>query len=161
MSEAAKPKKRMGRPPKSPEKGKRQNYTFRMSDADRDMVVKAAEMAGRSISEEIELRVARSFWPDPAIARLENQYQMILDHFGGPENAFQCLILSGIFVRAQNAVAQRGKSDRGWVADPELRKAVSDKMVEDIPRFVEMLAHSDAAVESYAKLFSLDAPRHK
>jgi hypothetical protein len=51
----------MGRPPKAPEKGKRQNYTFRMSDADRDKLVEAAEANGRSMSEEIERRVEESF----------------------------------------------------------------------------------------------------
>lgn len=61
MTEEAPPKKRMGRPPKAPEKGRRQNYTFRMSDADRDKVVAAADAAGRSVSEEIERRIEDSF----------------------------------------------------------------------------------------------------
>lgn len=61
MTEEAHPKKRMGRPPKAPEKGRRQNYTFRMSDADRDKVVAAADAAGRSVSEEIERRIEDSF----------------------------------------------------------------------------------------------------
>ena len=55
--EPKKTPKRMGRPPKSPEKGRRQNYTFRMSDADRDRIVKAAGGSGRSLSEEIEQRL--------------------------------------------------------------------------------------------------------
>lgn len=61
MSEDQKAPRRMGRPPKAPEKGRRQNYTFRMSDTDRDLVVEAAAKAGRSISEEIEHRIIESF----------------------------------------------------------------------------------------------------
>jgi hypothetical protein len=61
MAEVAATKKKMGRPPKAPEKGKRQNYTFRMSEADREKVAAAAEAAGRSFSEELEARVGRSF----------------------------------------------------------------------------------------------------
>ncbi|KAB1072177.1 hypothetical protein [Methylobacterium planeticum] len=57
---AATPKKKMGRPPKAPEKGRRQNYTFRMSDADRDRVIEAAAKSGRSMSEEIEWRITAS-----------------------------------------------------------------------------------------------------
>lgn len=62
MSEAGeRPKKRMGRPPKAPEKGRRQNYTFRMSDSTRDQIIDAASKSGRSVSEEIERRVETSF----------------------------------------------------------------------------------------------------
>lgn len=56
-----KPRKRMGRPPKAPEKGRRQNYTFRMSDETRDRVIAAAAASGRSMSEELEWRVEESF----------------------------------------------------------------------------------------------------
>lgn len=58
MSEA---KKTSGRPPKAPEKGRRRNYAFRMSDDVRDRVVAAAEQAGRSMSEEVERRIEDSF----------------------------------------------------------------------------------------------------
>lgn len=56
-----KPRKRMGRPPKAPEKGRRQNYTFRLSDQTRDQVIDAAAESGRSMSEELEWRVEESF----------------------------------------------------------------------------------------------------
>lgn len=56
-----KPRKRMGRPPKAPEKGRRQNYTFRLSDQTRDQLVNGAAESGRSLSEEIEWRIEESF----------------------------------------------------------------------------------------------------
>ncbi|WP_082552536.1 Arc family DNA-binding protein [Methylobacterium sp. Leaf456] len=55
------PRRPRGRPAKAPERGRRQNYTFRMSDATRDLVISAANSSGRSISEEIEKRVEDSF----------------------------------------------------------------------------------------------------
>jgi hypothetical protein len=56
-----KPRKRVGRPPKAPEKGRRQNYTFRLSDQTRDQVIEAASQSGRSMSEELEWRIEESF----------------------------------------------------------------------------------------------------
>jgi hypothetical protein len=54
-------KKARGRPPKAPEKGKRQNYTFRLHDETRERLMRAAEAANRTLSEEIEWRVEQSF----------------------------------------------------------------------------------------------------
>ena len=65
MSESQIPKK-IGRPPKAI--GKRQSYAFRMNEPVRDLVAAAAEAAGRSMSEEIEFRVANSFETSRALA---------------------------------------------------------------------------------------------
>src|SRR5215217_16654 len=66
-------KKARGRPAKAPEKGKRQNYTFRLHDATRERLVEAATVANRTLSEEIEYRIERSFIEDanlgPDLAR--------------------------------------------------------------------------------------------
>jgi hypothetical protein len=54
--------KRIGRRPKG--EGKRQNYTFRMNEKTRDLLVKAAEEAGHSLSEEIEKRIVQRTFTD-------------------------------------------------------------------------------------------------
>jgi hypothetical protein len=54
-------KKARGRPAKAPEKGKRQNYTFRLHDETRERLLGAAKAANRTLSEEIEWRVEQSF----------------------------------------------------------------------------------------------------
>lgn len=70
---------RTGRPPKAPEKGRRQNYTFRMSDQTRDRIIEAAAQAGRSMSEEIEARVEASFRDDGLRAAIREEVRAALD----------------------------------------------------------------------------------
>lgn len=73
-----KPRKRTGRPPKAPEKGRRQNYTFRMSDETRDKVVESAAISGRSMSEELEWRVEHSFDLGGAISLMSINTSVLL-----------------------------------------------------------------------------------
>ena len=60
MPENAQPKRR-GRPPKYQGEGKRQNFSFRIRDVVRERLIAECQKSGRSISEEIELRLERSF----------------------------------------------------------------------------------------------------
>lgn len=53
--------KRTGRPPKNPELGKRSNIMFRLNEARKEQLMAAAADCGRSMSEEIEARVEKSF----------------------------------------------------------------------------------------------------
>ncbi len=55
------PKAKRGRPPKPAEDVKAKNLTFRTRGALRDQLEEAANDAGRSISEEVEYRLIRSF----------------------------------------------------------------------------------------------------
>jgi hypothetical protein len=57
-------KKRVGRPPKSPEDRKTVNFTFRSRGQMRELLQAAATASGRSISEEIEHRLEASFQKD-------------------------------------------------------------------------------------------------
>ncbi len=57
------PRKRGGQP-KDPAERKRNNLTFRVRDRIRSILEEAATEAGRSVSEEIEYRVERSFQDD-------------------------------------------------------------------------------------------------
>jgi hypothetical protein len=56
------PKKRRGRPPKF---GPRRNFNFRLSEQLHERLIDCAEDAGRSLSEELEMRITRDFaWED-------------------------------------------------------------------------------------------------
>jgi len=72
----AKKKPVIGRPPIDAEQRKSFNITFRARQALRERLIKAAELAGRSMSEEIEHRLEMSFGYDAqlhqAVERAEN-----------------------------------------------------------------------------------------
>ncbi len=64
MSDQEQPKRR-GRPPKYAGEGKRQNFSFRIRDKVRERLVDVVKETGRSLSEEIEWRIEKSFeWDD-------------------------------------------------------------------------------------------------
>lgn len=75
MNEEA-PRRRIGRPPKSPEGRATNNLTFRTRGSLRDKLAEAAVKAKRSISEEIEYRLDRSFEQDDAIDQLQTQLRI-------------------------------------------------------------------------------------
>jgi DNA-binding NarL/FixJ family response regulator len=60
--------KKRGRPAKFPGEGKRTTHTFRIREATRQKLIEAAEGSGRSVSEEIEWRVERSFDHDEMVS---------------------------------------------------------------------------------------------
>jgi hypothetical protein len=62
MAKQQKLKKRRGRPPKF---GPRRNFNFRLSEQLHERLIVSAENAGRSLSEELEMRITRDFsWED-------------------------------------------------------------------------------------------------
>lgn len=129
MSEAeGKPRKRMGRPPKAPEKGRRQNYTFRMSDSTRDQVISAAEQSGRSISEEIERRVEESLLQRNIIDHLSAYINSGADLiFGGRHNIALFIKLSDHIFFAEQA------TKKSWINDVETRKRVAEDVSKALP----------------------------
>jgi hypothetical protein len=62
--------KRVGRPPKYAGEGKRVTHTMRVRAATREKLKAAAAESGRSMSEEIEYRVEKSFWEEDLVTRL-------------------------------------------------------------------------------------------
>lgn len=119
MSDLKPIKKRMGRPPKSPEKGKRQNYTFRMSDADRDKLIAFAERSGRSMSEEIERRVELSFEQSVKIAD-------IIEFIGGKEYLWFAALLIGELKTSITKAEDAIKSDKIWYEDQNKIKFIRE-----------------------------------
>jgi hypothetical protein len=67
------PPKRKGRPPKYAGEGKRQNFSFRIRDKVREQLIAAVQETGRSLSEEIEHRLERSFEENDRLDYLKNE----------------------------------------------------------------------------------------
>lgn len=65
--------KRIGRPLKNPEQGKRSNVMFRLGEVRKNQLMQAAEAAGRSMSEEIEARLEASFKEPEIIYKTSEQ----------------------------------------------------------------------------------------
>src|SRR5262245_43994571 len=80
-------KKRIGRPPKANEDRKAVNFTFRSRGQMRERLQTAAIASGRSISEEIELRLERSFWQE----EIEKLTDTVMRQVGLPERLWRCL----------------------------------------------------------------------
>src|SRR5262245_51193957 len=53
------PKRPRGRPPKYAGQGKRQNFSFRITEKTRERLIESVKQSGRSLSEEIEFRLNR------------------------------------------------------------------------------------------------------
>jgi hypothetical protein len=108
MSQA--PKKRVGRP----SKGKRANFTFRLTDALRSQLADAAEVSGLSMSEEIERRLDQSFRSSGIVSEL----------FGGPEIArlMQTFSIAALMVEHQTG--------RKFTEDEATNLAVKDAIIE-------------------------------
>lgn len=107
-----KPRKRMGRPPKAPEKGRRQNYTFRMSDQTRDSVIEAASKSGRSMSEELEWRIEESF-------REENRLALTTSLLNGSDNLRKLILRIASVVGYLENMKDREGSQKGSVDWPQ------------------------------------------
>lgn len=82
MTDHVQPKRR-GRPPKPAEERKGSNLTFRTRSDFRDRLEQAAAQSGRSVTEEVELRVERSFEVDRVVRRLDELSSVFLDN--GPD----------------------------------------------------------------------------
>lgn len=69
-------KRKRGRPPLGPYSGKRKNFTTRITAEGKLRLQNAAKSAGRSLSQEIEYRLERSFLMDDVVAWLDAQKQV-------------------------------------------------------------------------------------
>lgn len=101
--------KRVGRPAKNPALGKRINAMFRLNEATRDRLMAAAEQSGRSMSEEIERRIDRSF----------EDVDLMLSYFGKPETL---KLAHAIAMLARTVEAKSGKD---WTSDADTKADLS------------------------------------
>lgn len=145
MEASEKPKPRtVGRPPKAPEKGKRRNYAFRMSDQTRDRVIASAEIRQCSMSEEIEHRVEMSFnWDDVDHAVNDAFLRYMRVFFGGEHNALAMAQMAAFWQRAIKTADRQVKSDTEWFND-DVKQTV---MVEVLQHGVRAVVAEAAASE--------------
>lgn len=68
--------KRRGRPPKVPGEAKRASFNTRLRSGLKEALEESARGAGRSLSEEIEFRLERSFLMDDVTAFLRAQINL-------------------------------------------------------------------------------------
>ena len=101
--------KRVGRPAKNPALGKRINAMFRLNEATRDRLMAAAEQSGRSMSEEIERRIDRSF----------EDIDLMLAYFGKPETL---KLAHAIAMLARTVEARTGLD---WTKDAQTKADLS------------------------------------
>jgi TraY domain len=88
-------KKPPGRPRKYPVEGKRQNLTFRLGEDTRRRLLDESSRSGRSLSEEIELRVERSFHTPDLI---NDVVQSTLSSFFGGEHTAKLIQLTAVAI---------------------------------------------------------------
>lgn len=126
-----KPRRRVGRPPKDPGKGRRQNYTFRMSDQTRDQLIDVAAESGRSLSEEIEWRIEESF--------REKQGELLAKSLlNGSDNLYRLVSrVSGLVSAIENYKDKSGNKlgSRDWDSHEPTRAAIRAgvaTLIEDI-----------------------------
>ena len=103
-----KPRKRIGRPTKTPRAGERVSLGLRVTAKIKRRLDKAAERSGRSQSQEAELRLEQSFARE--------------DEFGGPEIMNMARLMAAAFLRGgQLGARASGHPDwpvAKWIDDP-------------------------------------------
>jgi hypothetical protein len=104
-------KRPRGRPSKAAGEKKVANLTFRVRPQMRDDLTAAAEASGRSVSEEVEYRLARSFDREDIIG------QFIRATFGRNANYMLVRIMAGVLSRLDEELGgDWWETDRGRVA---------------------------------------------
>ena len=143
-------KKRIGRPPKANEDRKAVNFTFRSRGQMRERLQAAAIAAGRrSISEEIEFRLERSFWQE----EIEKLTDTVMRQVGLPERLWR---------RLEEAAKHNGRSMNIEIFDrldvsfqlhiqKEMEMKAAQEGVEAARLFEEGLSHPPANKEDKAK----------
>lgn len=122
MSELA-PRKR-GRPAKPAGERKAHNLTFRTRADFRERLERAASNSGRSVSEEVELRIERSFEIDHLIRSLDNLCSVFIDN-GDRARQFATDIMATIS-SSQDLKSKDGRQvgSRDWANNLPTRIAI-------------------------------------
>jgi hypothetical protein len=121
-------KRPRGRPPVSEAERRVRNITFRSRGDMYEKLSEAAANHARSISEEIEGRLAKSLendkYGDPSLYHRDAQF---MDFLVGTNDASKDLI---------RKFASELEQDRGWDTTKAKRKAFADKIAADIHRYI-------------------------
>jgi hypothetical protein len=131
MADKEEPKRRPGRPRKYPVEGKRQNLTFRLGEDTRRRLLEASSQRGRSLSEEIELRIEKSFETPELIG---NVVQSTLASFFGGEHTAKIVQLVAVAIM----LVER-ETGKKWMDDYFTKWHAK----EAVHQIVETLLHAD------------------
>jgi hypothetical protein len=101
------------RKPGRPSKGKRGNFTFRVTEKLRNQLVAGAEESGLSVSEEIERRLDESF----------NSAGIVAQVLGGPHNSALILTIASAIRTVESLSGKKWNEDHG--TNLAMRTAVS------------------------------------
>jgi DNA-binding CsgD family transcriptional regulator len=146
--------KKRGRPAKYPGEGKRTTHTFRIREATRQKLIEAAEGSGRSVSEEIEWRVERSFDHDEIVSvhlklfeenaqlqveNLELQAEVEKLKSAGPDTSDLEAIVERAVARAlEQVLSPKGRESEQPQSDIELserERNILDLLVKKAPNW--------------------------
>lgn len=141
MADETPPPKRMGRPPKHPDQGKRPNLSLRVRPELYEEIVKAAAASGRSLSEEMEYRVTEAFYmsqpakvKEAVDAALWEKSEENVEQFGGRVGYAWHVLQNHFFLEAMaDAYDHFGFSDPSQIT-PEFIDYVFAKMNDAQPR---------------------------
>jgi hypothetical protein len=97
-----------GRPPVGAEKAKRHPLGIRTTRELKDLLQRAADSAGRSVAQEVELRLERSFDADAALR--------------GPRTAALLRAVAGVISAAWGGAADQ------WLDNPPIRRAMFNRV---------------------------------
>lgn len=148
MSEAETPKK-LGRPLKTPGEGKRPTITFRCRGPLHERIQASARTADRSISEEVETRLDRSYEADDRIKDSKTDLvsatkEVILDilysYVGGSQNFYAGQRFAHALKHHQDEADAKFRSEDPWYVDEDKKKYVKDKVSGLIDFIVDQLA---------------------
>jgi hypothetical protein len=104
------------RKPGRPSKGKRGNFTFRVTDKLRNELIARAEASGLSVSEEIERMLDQSI----------NGAGIVAEVLGGPHNSALLLTIASAIKTVENSTGKRWNEDHD--TNLAIRSAVSGVM---------------------------------
>lgn len=125
--------KKVGRPAKSPDLGKRVNVMFRLNEVRRDQLMAKAEANGRSMSEEIERRLEGSLQADTRLLGLINLV-------GGADMLMFCSFISGDLNTAIKEANNKFGSDPEWFKSDEKLAFVCAHMGQRVEHTVQAFA---------------------
>src|SRR3954465_4904348 len=119
MSDEPERPKRRGRPALPPEKGKRYALGLRTTKELRDLLQQAADSSGRSLAQEIEFRLERSFERERTLAEL------LPASLGGERTSRHVQALAGIACNV-SVLSEQGNAD-AWLNDHKIFALVKER----------------------------------
>lgn len=124
-------KRRPGRPPKPPGERKRRNLTIRLRDKLRSDLESRARLNQRSLSEEAEARLERSFADADAATKAAEA--VIEQALGGPSVRPIATGMTAAFIHeGSTAAGQRLPDPKDWVRDQECYRSALLAVVKQL-----------------------------